>query len=130
MKRITALAVTCLLLATVLACKPYGKKVESSNYEVYYTDAVTEADAKKVADFMEQNIKSEGGDKKSVQLDKSGDTYALRLVVQKDLEKDDNAVARFKSIGQAVSAQVFNGAKVDVHLCDNHFKTLKVVSAT
>jgi len=130
MNRITALAVTCLLLATALACKPYGKKVEYSNFEVYYTDAVTEADAKKVGDFIEQKIKPEGSDKKSVQLDKSGDTYALRFVVKKDLEKDDDAVAGFKAIGQAVSAQVFNGAKVDVHLCDDHFKTLKVVSAT
>lgn len=126
-KRFASFVISCLLLVTLSGCQPYGKKLDYSKFEVYYTDAVNEADAKKVGDFIDKELKLEGDTKRSLQLDKSGDKYALRFVVKEGVENDQQSIdSFFKPLGRAISQNVLN-AKMDVHLCDDSFKTKKVV---
>ena len=44
-------------------------------------------------------------------------------------EKDEAYIASVHALGAQISQQVFNGAPVEVHLCDSDLKTLRVVPA-
>ena len=115
-----------ILLVVGLACNQYGEKLEYNGGELYYTKNVTEAEAKKLGDYMVK----EGfydGTKKSVQLDKSGSTYQFRMVVVKDKQTDPATAAAMKNIANELSQNVFNNAPTEVHICDDQLKTLQVV---
>lgn len=129
MRRTLSVILVSCLLAILLGCNSYGTKLEYNGSELYYTKNVTEAEAKKLGDYL-VSIKAFEGDKKSVQLDKSGDTYQVRIPLKKGLDikdVDENSLAGLSALAAGVSKEVFNGAKVEIHLCDDHFKTLKVV---
>jgi hypothetical protein len=128
MKRLTVFAAICLLLAT-WGCKNYGTKLEYGKGELFYTAAVTETEAKKLGEYLEKGGYYKGDQRKSVQLDKQGDTYAVKFVVKEGLDKDEKLMGVFKTIANDISQTVFSGAKVDAHVCDDGLNTLKVVSA-
>jgi hypothetical protein len=111
----------------MLGCNSYGTKLEYGKSELYYTKNVTEAEAKKLGDYLNK-IKFFDGDGKSVQLDKPGDTYQFRMVIKEGLEKDEKYITGSKEAAVEISQNVFDGAKVEVHLCDNQLKTLRVVT--
>jgi hypothetical protein len=67
------------------------------------------------------------GETKSVQLNKSGKTYEFRMVVKKGIEQDQEYKNLGKMLGAEISADVFGGAQVDTHFCDENFKTLIVL---
>ncbi len=77
---LTTTLILTVLLAVGLACSSYGTKLDFNGGELYYTDNVTEADAKKLGDYL---VKSGffGGRQVTVQLDKAGATYQFRMVV-------------------------------------------------
>lgn len=128
MKRFTAFFAICLLAAASVGCNQYGTKMEFKKGQLYYTKAVTEADAKKVGEYL-QGIGYFADDKeRAVQVDKSGDAYALRFVVVEGAEKNEAAIKEFKALGLDASQKLFSGAKVDVILCDDKLNTIKVVS--
>jgi len=105
----------------------YGTRKMFNGTELYYTSAVTEKEADKLGAWLiSQGIAN--GDRKTVQLDKSGSTYELKLVVKKGLEQDQEYADGMKEIGMYLRG-VFNGANVDVHLCDERLQTLRVVPA-
>jgi hypothetical protein len=93
-RRLTAwsplmLIALCCLLPILGGCADRGPKLEFDGSELYYTTNVTEADAKKLGDFL---VKEEffKGEKKTVQLDKAGKTYHVRWVVSnEDLENKE-----------------------------------------
>ncbi|MDT5060618.1 MAG: hypothetical protein QOH63_1077 [Acidobacteriota bacterium] len=127
MKRTILLIVTgCLATVLMLGCSSHGTKLEYGKGELYYTKNVTEAEAKKLGDYLTK-IKFFEGDKKSVQLDKSGDTYQFRMVVKEGLDKDEKYLTAIPTAALELSKNVFDGAKVEIHLCDDQLKTLKVV---
>ena len=127
MKRATTLTIiSFLFLCTMLGCKSYGKRLEFNKDEVYYTSAVTEDEAKNLGNYLVK-IEYFTGQKYTVQLDKSDDTYQARFVVQPGIENNEEALPAFKRLVNQLSKDVFNGAKVEIHLCDSKLKTLKVV---
>lgn len=116
-----------LLLAVTMACSGYGTKLEFNGGEVYYTKNATEAEARKLGEYL---VKEQffDGKPKTVQLDKSGSTYQVRMVVQAGKEKDEPYVEIVKTAAQEFSRDVFNNAPTEVHLCDERLKTLRVVT--
>lgn len=127
MKRVTVPIIICfLLLCVMLGCNSYGKRLEFNKDEVYYTQAVTEDEAKSLGNYL-QKIGYFSGQGYTVQLDKANDTYQARFVVQKGIESNDAALNAFKGLVNQLSKDVFKGGKVEIHLCDEHLKTLKVV---
>lgn len=97
--------------------------------DLYYTARVTEAEAKKLGNYLVKE-KFFDGNQKTVQLTKDDGTYQFRMVVVRDGEKGPNTVATFTSVCQELSENVFNGARVVIHLCDDHLKTLRVIPET
>lgn len=115
-----------ILLAVGLACSNYGTKLEFNGGEVYYTKNSNEADAKKLGDYLVK----EGffdGKPKTVQLDKSGSTYQVRMVIQKEKQNDQATSDSLKEFSTQISKDVFGNAATEIHICDEELKTIKVV---
>lgn len=124
---ISVLSVIVVLLSIIGSLVRYGTKLEYGSLDLYYTKNVTEADAKKLGDYLKRQTELSTGNKKTVQLDKSGDTYQYRVVVKEGIDKDEQYIALYRDFANELSKNVFNGAKVEVDLCDKHLKTLKAV---
>lgn len=123
---ISAILVLTVLLAVGLACTGYGTKLEYNGGELYYTDNVTEAEAKKLGDYLVK----EGffdGKKITVQLDKSGSTYQFRMVVVKEKQTDEATMEIMKTFAGQISKDVFGGAPTELHICDDQLKTIRVI---
>jgi hypothetical protein len=124
---INGFLVVAVLLAIGLACSGHGTKLDYNGGELYYTANVTEADAKKLGDYL---VKEQffSGKKVTVQLDKSGATYQVRMVIIPEKQNDAAYHEILKAFAGQVSASVFNNAATEIHVCDDSLKTLKVIS--
>lgn len=119
-----------LLAATCVAGCDYGKKIEFDNFEIYYTEAVTEAEAQKVGEFF---AKSKTEQKRSMQLDRRDDTYIIRMVMRDDYQEffkqqDQDYVANMRILANYSSKELLNGNPVEMHLTDKYFKPHEVVT--
>jgi hypothetical protein len=112
----------------ILGANSYGTRIALKNgNELYYTSAVTEAEARKVADYLDTKFADNKGALATYQLNKAAGKYEFRAVVQEGKENDNLAVVAFQAMGVLLSLEVLDGAPVDVHLCDRNLKTLRVV---
>jgi hypothetical protein len=123
---ITTALVLAVLLTVGLACGNYGTKLEYNNGELYYTDNVTESDAKKLGEYL-VNAGFFNGKKITVQLDKAGTTYQFRMVVQPEKQNDEPTMLLMKTFAAEISEEVFNDAPTELHICDEQLKTLRVL---
>jgi hypothetical protein len=123
---IGGLLALAVLIFVGAACNQYGTKLEFNGGDLYYTKNVTEAEAKKLGDYLVKEQFFDGREK-SVQLDKSGSTYQLRLVVQKEKQNDSQTKEVLKDFGAQIANDVFGNAALEVHICDDQFKTLDVL---
>jgi len=107
------------------SCSELGEKLTFDGTEVYYNDGVTIEQAQKLGEYLIES-KFTDGSEKSVQLVKDDTTGNLifRMIINKTVDKND---VMFKDFAQSISKDIFNGKPVDMHLCDNKFKTLKVL---
>ena len=116
------------LISFFLSCTSYGKKLQYQKTEIYYTDKVDKNDAEKLGDFL---IRSEfaDGNEKSIQLSKNEDSgnYEFRMVTTKEASESEMYESIFKMYAKQISDSVFNKKPVDFHICDNAFKTLKII---
>jgi hypothetical protein len=94
--------------------------------QVIYDGTVSKTQARKVGDYLERQGWFDQ-DTKTFQLGKSGKTYEFRMVIKKGLEQDPEVIEGMKVVALMLSQEVFDGAEADVHLCDEHMKTLRVV---
>jgi hypothetical protein len=112
---------------------PYGQRIELKNgSELFYTKAVTEGEAKRLADWLQKEENSgwdPKGEKKSYQLNKSGGTYEFRFPIKDNVELSAVEETGLQVVSWILAKQVFDKARVDVHVCDSSFKTKKVVSS-
>ena len=116
-----------LLLVTIFTgCSNYGTLLEFNGGELYYTPSVSEREAYRLGEYL---VDSEffNGELKTVQLDKTGNTYNFRMVTKKGIEKDEEIIGIIKIFANDLSENVFNGFNVDIHLCDENLSTIRVV---
>jgi hypothetical protein len=116
-----------MTLIIVSGCgENYGQKLEFNGGELYYTSSVTSSEANKLGQYLVK-VNFFNGDNKAVQLNKTGSTYEYRMVVKKGMENDEEFIKIAKGMAKDLSSNVFGGNPVDIHLCDDHLKTLRVV---
>ncbi|MCL2804750.1 MAG: hypothetical protein FWD26_02310 [Treponema sp.] len=117
-----------VLLVSFLAinCGNYGAQKTFNGTQVFYTSAVTLNEVEKLGNYLVEEGFADG-EHKSVQLNKTGNTYEFRMVVKKGIETDLEYRELGKLIATELSTYVFNGARVDTHFCDEKFKTLIVL---
>lgn len=116
-------------IASVLAScgDGYGTKLEYGSTELYYTDEVTESEAKALGDYLEDTKFTEGDETKTVQLTKDGDVYQFRMVVKDSYLDDEDYEAIAAFYAYSLSTDVFDGDEVEIHFCDEKLETKKVV---
>jgi hypothetical protein len=105
----------------------YGTRLEFKGGELYYTSTVDSKEANRLGNYL---IKAEyfDGVPKTVQLNKVDRTYQVRCVVKKGIDTDPKFVEGFRQMGAEISREVFDGARVEVHMCDEYLKTLRVLT--
>ena len=120
---------TFLIVAVMIASVfkgNYGTELKFNGGQLFYTSAVTKDEAEKLGNYL---IK-EGvfdGNKKTVQLNKSNNTYEVRMVVKKGIDQDTDIIDAIKELNEAISKDVFNSSPVETHLCDEKLKTIRVI---
>lgn len=117
------------VLFTVVAESRYqqhGTMIARNGGELFYTSRVQKAEAERLSDYL---VKCGffNGDRKSVQIDREGRWYRFRMIVKKGIETDPQNIAVMKAFITDLSRDVFGGLPVEIHLCDDHFNTLKTV---
>ena len=137
------IAITVLILLAVVllgmgcSSKPpaqWGKVLKYGNGgSLFYTSDVTEEEARRLRDYL-LKIKTFQNEPPIVQLARKGDVYQVRMVVDKEVieqKQDPELMGPAEAAGhlaEDVSKKVFNGAKVEWHLCDDKLKTLRIGS--
>ena len=128
MRRGTSLTIViCLVVGLMFGCNSKGTRLEYNGNELYYTKNVTEAEAKKLGEYLFNGGAYASENKGTIQLDKSGETYQVRIVVKEGTDKDENYQKVIAGFAKGISKNVFNGAKVEVQLCDDKLNTLKTI---
>jgi hypothetical protein len=105
----------------------YGPRVTNGNIEVYYRDGASKAEAERLGAYLAGQWGA-AGERRSVQLRKAGDKYQFRMVVKKEFQNNPAYLAEGPILAARLSRDVFNGAEVEVHACDDRFNTLKTLS--
>jgi hypothetical protein len=121
----TVYPLLALYITLLVGCNSNGEEKTFNGVQLFYTSVITEAEADRLGAFL---IDSEfaNGEDKTVQITKSGNTYAFRMVVKKGVENDHEYAQIFKQVAAEISKNVFNNAPVDLHACDKYLNTLRV----
>lgn len=120
---IFALAITAFIFSS---CNNFGEKVEFKNLEVYYKDGASKEDAEKLGKYLEP-LFEKNTETVTFQLQKSDETYIVRFVVKDGYEKNPESIEQFQALQIAVSNEVFEGAAIDLNLCDENLETKKAI---
>jgi len=125
-----AFCVTLFIVSLlVIGCENYGEQKTFNGTQVYYTSAITVNEVDRLGEYLIYSGFADG-EEKTVQLNKTGNTYEFRMVVKKGIETDMQFRELGKMFAAEISAYVFNGARVDTHFCDDRLKTLVVLPMT
>ena len=115
-----------LIVLFTTSCNNYGKQKMFNGTQVFYTSAVTVSEVQKLGQYLIDTGFADG-DYKTVQLNKTGNTYEFRMVVKKDIEINQEYRYLGKLLAAELSEDIFNGERVETHFCDDKLKTLIVL---
>ena len=120
----TILGLLLLLGIAASGCSKHGKELEVGKGTLYYTENVTEDEAKKLAETLQKS--SHFTDKEwKAQLDKAGALWKFRLVEDAGKVNDPTFKVWLINYNLQLSKLAFNDGKVQIDLCDDDFNTLK-----
>jgi hypothetical protein len=101
-------------------------KLTFNGGELFYTDSVTEAQAKALGNYLVES-KFYNGDPKTVQLDKENGIIQFSMVLNDTLANS----AEYQTMGVAfideLQQNVFKGSKVEMNYCDEYMKLRKKI---
>lgn len=114
------------ILFTSCDINGYGEKVKVSDHtEIYIKNDATEAEAKKLGNYIDSTWR-EQTNQKSFQLSKDSGNYTVRMVVEVEkVKKDSTLDASFMAIQFLFEDQVFKGSRVKLVLTDEKFNDIK-----
>lgn len=133
MKKFTAvLSVLVALLAVyrlyaAFFGNSFGKHISIDKNKVYYTDKMSEADAKRAGDFLNRNGFYSAGEQKDIQLDKAADTVLFKMVVDKSKWTNDVEQA-MQSLPKIFSDSLFAGKPVNLLLCNDKLESYRTLA--
>lgn len=100
--------------------------VQHGNITVSYTQGATKAEADRLGAYL---VKKWGAQISgaSVEIRRMAGDYQIRMVVKKEFQNDVKMLRQLEFDGARISRDVFAGAAVEVHACNEYWKTLRVV---
>jgi|CXWL01.1.fsa_nt_gi hypothetical protein len=122
-----SLAVLVGVLYFQFIYSPHGEKLTFKKGELYYTKNVTRVEAQKLLDYLGKEGFFSDTDERSVQLDKVDGIHAFRMVVRAGLQNDPKTMKTLTAFGRELSRDVFGGAPVNVHACNDKLVTQRVM---
>lgn len=140
-KRIRPLVLIILMVLLGIGCvfkqpPEWGKVLRyNKGGNLFYTPEVTEEEARRLGDYLLKIGFFQDNRPNIVQLSKKADVYQIRTVSSKkalEKEQDSEVMGPVEAAGllaEDISRELFNGAKVEWHLCNDNLKTLRVGKA-
>lgn len=115
-----------MIVIGLTSCENHGNKVSKDFVEVYYRDGISKEQAQQTLELLHPGW-NDSGNKKSVQLAKTGDTVYFRMVID-DVKAKDIKDQTYLLMANEISNSVFKGSPVNVDLTTTTFKTIRTLS--
>lgn len=121
------------LIALLFGCSPADKNEDLNKVEVkgkntvFYTDDITEKQAKRLSKFLEEFGWFDDESKTAVRVEKAEDGYNVSLVVQDGFEKKQHLVRLLWVMQSDMSNEVFDGATTHIVPSDDKLDEMKGV---
>ncbi len=127
-----SIILSLLMAVALISCTNYGKKVpvEGTKCEVLYKgEGVTEADAKKLGEYLKESGMFTAEKKSNCQLMQSNDGgYDIRFVIEeKTSNEHPEFIEELVKLGAALSNDVFGNKPVNIMLTNTRFKEYKTL---
>jgi hypothetical protein len=123
-----AVAVGCGVAQNALFDEGMGRKVVfAAQEEVYYTEGVTEAQARALGRALQQAGYLNGSGGKTVQVSKGGDGFIVAFVLQEGSWDKPGVSEEFRELGRQLSRQALGGQRLEIRLCDMWMDTKKTI---
>jgi hypothetical protein len=118
-------------LATLktLTSDDFGKMKNFDGVGLFHSKNITDAEFNAMGNYLVSS-KFADGRAKNAEITKSGNIYQFKFVVKKGIDKDPSYLENGKAFASQLSSGVFNGAPVEVLMCDDYFNTLVVLPMT
>lgn len=123
-----------LFIALMIALSIYSEAVPKNSVaygknNVYYTNAVSESEAKKLGNYLKSQKMFTDNSEFDIKIDKEKNTYVYSIIV-KDSTYTNNQefINSMKEISKAISKDVFNNSPVRIDICNDQFKVLKSIN--
>lgn len=127
---IIGISIFALLISTIMYSQYLPDKALNYNKnQLYYTDRVTESQAKKLGDYLESQGFFKDDSETDVKIDKQEDTYVFSIIIKDEYLDNEEVVDNMKFVSEELSVYVFENSKVKIDLCNNRFKVLKSINA-
>jgi|GEM_PF-751225 len=104
----------------------YGKKLEFNGGTLYYTSTITLSEADRLGQYLVETGVFNGRPK-AVQINKTGSTYEFKTMLKKNAELNEKDIQMLQSFSRQISDNVFGGASVEIHICDESMQTIKII---
>ena len=118
-------AITIVILLILSSCSNSDDKVSVAHLDIYYTDNL-EDEARQLGSYLFDTNYGMSENEVMIRLSKTNDGFMVSFVVS---ENELSLERSWRLQGENISRAVFNGAPVDVNLCDSKFNSLKLLSA-
>lgn len=129
----TATTVVSLTVATglagfaalvVLGQRQYGLRMDYKNIEVYYTSEVTEAEAKRFLQYLEE-AHDDSTHRITFQLDRDGGDFVVRMCAQEFVYTTNQADDQVQAMRDEIHSRCFPEETVIFEACDDKLHTKK-----
>jgi len=128
MRKVLLCAMVVVSTLAFTSCNSYGKKVKiNDQLEVYAKKDATEAEAKKLGDYL-STLDNQNKNEKSFQLEKEKDAYTVRMVVPEEVVNQKEMESSFQALQYLIKENVFPGKTVKLILTDNTFNDKKTIA--
>ncbi len=106
----------------------WGQKLNYLGSELFYTSQVSEDEAIRLGDYLYNLGFFQEKNPGTAQLKKENNTYQLRIVVKKTVLTDMDYIKNAGIFAAYISGDVFTDSKVEIHLCDKKFNSLRIIT--
>jgi hypothetical protein len=116
-----------ILAALLGACADYGDKVTRLKGEVFYTEGIATPEAVSFADWLVAAGYFDNTTRKSVQLERVGDTCHLRFVIKSEYREEPDVQRFLLLAAYYVSTRLNDHRPTVAHISNDRFASMRVV---
>ena len=129
MKKLTIPVAVVVTMILFTGCQNNGKeyKMDKEHNIIYKGEGLDEGTAKKLADYLKEEMYFQSGKEATVQIatsEKTKDTVSLNFIVDKSKINADME-SKFILFGGMIDQKIFNGKPLNVRLFDKNFEEVK-----